>query len=285
MDDTVTIRDRDSLAQERISIARAREHLLDRLAAPWSPPRARRSLCPDVANPTRRGGRKNLSARYTQVSDMTTSPLFTSCGRVARGHRPARWAPLPGRARERRDRHRRAPGDLGAPRPCGPGLADATSSSTRTTAWTPGCSPGCPARERGSTTTTSRASGSLSRRAASGRTSWSTGASDIALHLRPGDTRQGGPGYIHRVRHETGEPAVTIHVYSPRLDWVGQYRLGDDGHRPPRGASGPERAHRAAHRTGRARAAFSSGSDFVREAGFRRSGILPLIPACGGAHP
>ena len=38
MDETVTIRDRDSLAQERISIARAREHLLDRLAAPWSPP-------------------------------------------------------------------------------------------------------------------------------------------------------------------------------------------------------------------------------------------------------
>jgi glycyl-tRNA synthetase len=37
-DDTVTIRDRDSLAQERISLARAREHLLDRLAAPWSPP-------------------------------------------------------------------------------------------------------------------------------------------------------------------------------------------------------------------------------------------------------
>jgi hypothetical protein len=24
-------------------------------------------------------------------------------------------------------------------------------------------------------------------------------------------------------------PAVTVHVYSPRLDWVGQYRLGDDG--------------------------------------------------------
>lgn len=49
------------------------------------------------------------------------------------------------------------------------------------------------------------------------------------LHLRAGDTRQGGPGYIHRVRHELGEPAVTIHVYSPRLDWVGQYRLGEDG--------------------------------------------------------
>jgi Cysteine dioxygenase type I len=51
----------------------------------------------------------------------------------------------------------------------------------------------------------------------------------VPLHMRPGDTRQGGPGYIHRVTHEAGEPAVTIHVYSPRLDWVGQYRLGDDG--------------------------------------------------------
>ena len=38
-DDTITIRERDSLAQERISIARAREHLLDRLAAPWSSPK------------------------------------------------------------------------------------------------------------------------------------------------------------------------------------------------------------------------------------------------------
>ncbi|HEX4746704.1 MAG TPA: His/Gly/Thr/Pro-type tRNA ligase C-terminal domain-containing protein [Gaiellaceae bacterium] len=37
-DDTVTIRDRDSLAQERISIGRAREYLLDRLAEPWRPP-------------------------------------------------------------------------------------------------------------------------------------------------------------------------------------------------------------------------------------------------------
>ena len=55
------------------------------------------------------------------------------------------------------------------------------------------------------------------------------GGNDIELHLRPGDTRQGGPGYIHRVRHELGEPAVTIHVYSPRLDWVGQYRLAENG--------------------------------------------------------
>lgn len=55
------------------------------------------------------------------------------------------------------------------------------------------------------------------------------GRDHLPLHLRPGDSRQGGPGYIHRVRHEIDEPAVTIHVYSPRLDWVGQYRLRDDG--------------------------------------------------------
>ena len=55
------------------------------------------------------------------------------------------------------------------------------------------------------------------------------GGEQEELQLRPGDSRQGGPGYIHRVRHALGEPAVTIHVYSPRLDWVGQYRLGDGG--------------------------------------------------------
>ena len=38
-DDTITIRERDSLAQERISIARAREHLLDRLAERWLSPK------------------------------------------------------------------------------------------------------------------------------------------------------------------------------------------------------------------------------------------------------
>ncbi len=55
------------------------------------------------------------------------------------------------------------------------------------------------------------------------------GGEDVDLRLREGDSRQGRPGYIHRVRHEEGRPAVTLHVYSPRLDWVGQYRLGDDG--------------------------------------------------------
>ncbi len=55
------------------------------------------------------------------------------------------------------------------------------------------------------------------------------GGEHRAHHLRLGDARQGGPGYVHRVTHDVGEPAVTVHVYSPRLDWVGQYRLGEDG--------------------------------------------------------
>jgi glycyl-tRNA synthetase len=37
-DDTVTLRDRDTLAQERIPIGGALTHLLECLAAPWSPP-------------------------------------------------------------------------------------------------------------------------------------------------------------------------------------------------------------------------------------------------------
>jgi hypothetical protein len=51
----------------------------------------------------------------------------------------------------------------------------------------------------------------------------------IERELSPGDSRRGNPAYIHRVQHWDGAPAVTIHVYSPRLDWVGQYRIDDDG--------------------------------------------------------
>lgn len=51
----------------------------------------------------------------------------------------------------------------------------------------------------------------------------------VELELPVGSTRRGGAGYIHRVLHGDGEPAVTIHAYSPRLDWVGQYRLDDEG--------------------------------------------------------
>ena len=51
----------------------------------------------------------------------------------------------------------------------------------------------------------------------------------VERRLEPGMSRRGGPSYIHRVQHLDGCPAVSIHVYSPRLDWVGQYRIDDDG--------------------------------------------------------
>jgi hypothetical protein len=55
------------------------------------------------------------------------------------------------------------------------------------------------------------------------------GAAPIERQLRAGQKRRGGPGYIHRVQYVDGEPAVTIHVYSPRLDWVGKYWLDEHG--------------------------------------------------------
>lgn len=47
--------------------------------------------------------------------------------------------------------------------------------------------------------------------------------------LKPGQVQTGGLGYIHEVSHKMGAPAVSIHSYSPRLDWVGQYRSDERG--------------------------------------------------------
>lgn len=47
--------------------------------------------------------------------------------------------------------------------------------------------------------------------------------------LTPGQIQTGGLGYIHEVSHHEGVPAVSIHSYSPRLDWVGQYRRDERG--------------------------------------------------------
>ena len=38
-----------------------------------------------------------------------------------------------------------------------------------------------------------------------------------------------GPAAIHRVRHDGGEPAVTLHVYSPPLLTMGAYEIAADG--------------------------------------------------------
>ncbi len=53
------------------------------------------------------------------------------------------------------------------------------------------------------------------------------GGAPVDHVLRAGDTQQGGYGYIHRVSHEAGRPAVSIHAYSPVLRTVGQYRQRD----------------------------------------------------------
>ena len=55
------------------------------------------------------------------------------------------------------------------------------------------------------------------------------GVPAVERELRQGMSRRGDPSYIHRVQYLDGAPAVTIHVYSPRLDWVGQYRVDDGG--------------------------------------------------------
>jgi hypothetical protein len=47
--------------------------------------------------------------------------------------------------------------------------------------------------------------------------------------MEPGLVRTGGAGYIHSVGHAAGEPAITIHAYSPPLGEVGQYRAGEGG--------------------------------------------------------
>lgn len=49
------------------------------------------------------------------------------------------------------------------------------------------------------------------------------------IEMRPGLVRTGGAGYIHSVAWGGGEPAVSIHAYSPPLARVGQYKVNDDG--------------------------------------------------------
>jgi predicted metal-dependent enzyme (double-stranded beta helix superfamily) len=55
------------------------------------------------------------------------------------------------------------------------------------------------------------------------------GAAGIERELVPGRPQQGAAGYIHSVAHASGEPAVTLHAYSPPLVDVGQYRAGRSG--------------------------------------------------------
>jgi predicted metal-dependent enzyme (double-stranded beta helix superfamily) len=47
--------------------------------------------------------------------------------------------------------------------------------------------------------------------------------------MTEGVVHGGHGGYIHAVAHQRGEPAVSIHAYSPPLIQVGQYRVDEQG--------------------------------------------------------
>ena len=49
------------------------------------------------------------------------------------------------------------------------------------------------------------------------------------VKMSGGHCRTGGAGYIHAVDHDLGEPAVTLHAYSPPLAHVGQYVVNEEG--------------------------------------------------------
>lgn len=57
----------------------------------------------------------------------------------------------------------------------------------------------------------------------------SIGSHPRERELTPGYVHVGGAGYVHAVGHHVGEPAVTIHAYSPPLVEVGQYRATAEG--------------------------------------------------------
>lgn len=51
----------------------------------------------------------------------------------------------------------------------------------------------------------------------------------IAARHEAGAVFTVGAGEIHRARHTGSEPAVSIHAYSPPLDRMGTYAVGDGG--------------------------------------------------------
>jgi hypothetical protein len=54
-------------------------------------------------------------------------------------------------------------------------------------------------------------------------------AGPMERRLRPGESVAFTSSYVHRVRGTDAAPAVSIHAYSPPLDRLGVYALGDDG--------------------------------------------------------
>jgi quercetin dioxygenase-like cupin family protein len=55
------------------------------------------------------------------------------------------------------------------------------------------------------------------------------GAPPTSRVVREGEAFTFEPPDIHRVVYEDGEPAVTVHVYSPPLHAMGSYEVTDEG--------------------------------------------------------
>src|SRR4051794_13346390 len=54
------------------------------------------------------------------------------------------------------------------------------------------------------------------------------GPRETERDLPPGRVRYFGPHYVHQVTNRGAEPAVSLHVYAPRLTEMNTYRVGDD---------------------------------------------------------
>lgn len=55
------------------------------------------------------------------------------------------------------------------------------------------------------------------------------GRNPVTRTFAAGDAFHFTPADIHRVHHRGGDPAVTLHVYSPPLAHMGAYSIDDDG--------------------------------------------------------
>ena len=214
-DGSITLRDRDSLAQERIPLEAAREQLLARLHTPWSPPPRAAVNRPGLYTRSRYTWRPRRPSRLRWPRSATSSRTTASSHRrssssvaIDMAARNELWEPL---VRVDPDRRR----------------YELVYEDERMDAWVLSWMPG-------------QATGyhdhyisgvGICVAAGSVREDLLVyGGEDVALRLRTRVTRdEAGPATSTACGTRTVSPAVTIHVYSPRLDWVGQYRLGDDG--------------------------------------------------------
>lgn len=53
-------------------------------------------------------------------------------------------------------------------------------------------------------------------------------ARELGADLVTGRVRMFGPHYVHQVRNTSSQPAVSVHVYAPRLSVMNTYRFQDE---------------------------------------------------------